>query len=152
MTIDDYIALLGGACREKPKFLALTTAVLQQAVDLQTVIQDLNKAFSVDYATGAQLDILAATLGLSRRDTIDGIDIMEETFRRFIKRKLARWSWDGINETVPEIILKQLSNSTQNDLMDGSVFVTTGGLYLETVPGKLFPVPAGIMTGGGIYQ
>ena len=70
-----------------------------------------------------------------------GTGIPDETFRRYLLAKLALWTWDGTNETVPDVLAAALPGCTQTDNGDGTVTVTGTG----TLPaGSVFPVPAGI--------
>ena len=59
----DYLSLFPGKTREKQRFVALVTAVVQQVVELQAVVGEINGAFSPESAQGAQLDDLAASKG-----------------------------------------------------------------------------------------
>ena len=90
MTAEDYLYLFPCCTREKSRFMAVASAVLQQVVDLQAVVGELNAAFSPDSAQGAQLDALGESLGLSRLDTTAGIAATDEVYRDFIRKKLIR--------------------------------------------------------------
>lgn len=138
MDLNDYIALFPGASREKQKFIALVEAVLQQAVDLMTLVAEINPAFSVNHAVCTQLDSLAASFGLARES-----GMTDETFRQYIRAKLALWTWDGTNAGVKPVLNTALAGSTQTDNMDGTVTANPAGT-LPVDAGKLFPVPAGI--------
>ena len=46
MTLNDYLALFPGATRDKPRFMALAEAVLQQVIDLFPLIAQLQSGFS----------------------------------------------------------------------------------------------------------
>ena len=72
MTLDDYLSLFPGSTREKPRFMAVASALLQQVIDLQATVGELNAAFSPASAQGVQLDALGESLGLSRLDTSAG--------------------------------------------------------------------------------
>ena len=141
----DYLALFPGSTREKTRFMALATAVLRQVVDLQEIVWEVNSAFAPGSARGAQLDALAASLGLRRADTTAGADVTDEVFRDFIKKKLIRWGWDGTNASVPAIIAKIRAGADQTDNQNGSVTVTGTGTQPAGVK-EIFPIPAGIRT------
>ena len=122
--------------------MALAAAVLRQAEDLQAVVGEINRAFSPEYAQGAQLDALGASLGLSRTDLSAG-GVTDETFRDYVRKKLLLWTWDGRNGSVPELLERITPGAGQEDNMDGTVTVTGAGV--QPVPVKeLFPVTAGI--------
>ena len=131
MPINDYLALIPGSTREKQRFMALATAVLQQVTDLQGVVSQINEAFAPASAQGDQLDILGMSLGLCRADTSAGVTASDTVFRDFIRKKLIQWSWDGRNVTVSDAVAR------------GTVTVTGAGS--QPVPVKdLFPIPGGV--------
>ena len=68
MDLSTYISLFPAASREKARFMALAEAVLRQVMDLQSVVADINSAFSFSGAAGAQLDAFGETLGIHRAD------------------------------------------------------------------------------------
>ena len=84
MESGDYITLFPGSTREKARFMAIATVVLQQVIDLQAVVGQINGAFASESALGNQLDALAASLDLSRLDTSDGAAVADADFRDFI--------------------------------------------------------------------
>jgi hypothetical protein len=139
----DYLSLFPGSTRERQRFMALATAVLRQVTDLQVVVSQINGAFAPDGAQGAQLDVLAASLGLSRVDTSAGVTVSDATFRDFIRKKLIQWSWDGRNVTVSDVLTKIQPGARQTDNMNGTVTVTGAGSQPAPVKG-LFPIPGGV--------
>ncbi len=143
----DYLSLFPGSTREKTRFMALANAVLRQVVDLQEIVSELNAAFAPASARGAQLDALAASLGLRRADTTAGADVTDEVFRDYIRKKLIRRGWDGMNASVPAIIAKIRQGADQTDNQNGSVTVTRAGMQPAAVK-EIFPIPAGIRTTG----
>ena len=143
MESGDYIALFPGSTREKQRFMAIATVVLQQVMDLQAVVGETNDAYSPASAQGSQLDVLAESLGLSRLDTSAGAAVTDEFFRDFIQKKLIQWGWDGTNKAVPAIVAKIQQGASQVDNMNGTVTVTGAGTQPAPVK-ALFPVTAGI--------
>jgi len=123
--------------------MALATAVLRQVTDLQVVVSQINGAFAPDGAQGAQLDVLAASLGLSRADTSAGVTASDEVFRDFVKKKLIQWSWDGRNVTVSDVVARIQSGAGLTDNQNGTVTVTGAGTQPASVK-ALFPVTGGI--------
>lgn len=141
MTLTDYLALFPGATRGKPRFMALAEAVLRQAADLMALTEQLQSGFSFAAAEGKQLDDIAAAVGLAR----PGPDFPDEDFRAYLLAKLALWTWDGTNETVPEVLARALPGVSLADNSDGTVTVT------GEAPDELIPVPAGVkIQKGGI--
>ena len=145
MESGDYIALFPGSTREKQRFMAIATVVLQQVMDLQAVVGEINNVFAPESAQGVQLEALAASLGLSRLDTSTGAAVTDEVFRDFIRKKLIQWSWDGRNKTVPAIVAKIQQGASQTDNMNGTVTVTGAGTQPAPVK-ALFPITAGVRT------
>ena len=136
MTLTDYRSPFPGSSREHPRFMAFAGAVLRQAADLVALTASLQSGFSFAAAEGKQLDDLAAAAGLARES-----GMTDETFRQYLLAKLALWTWDGTNETVPAVLAAALPGSTQHDNQDGTV---TAGTDTALPPEKLFPYPAGI--------
>ena len=143
--MDDYLSLFPGSTREKPRFMAVASAALQQVIDLQATVEELNAAFAPASAQGAQLDALGESLGLSRLDTSAGAAATDEVYRDFIRKKLIRWGWDGTNKTVPGITEQLQAGSVENDNRNGTVTVTGAGTQPAAVK-DLYPVTAGVRT------
>ena len=143
MTLNDYLSLFPGSTREKSRFMAVASAALQQVMDLQTVVAELNAAFSPASAQGTQLDALGESLGLSRLDTTAGAAATDEVYRDYIRKKLIRWGWDGTNKNVPGITEQLRAESTENDNQNGTVTVTGAGTQPAAVK-EIYPIPAGI--------
>ena len=135
----EWLSLFPGASRDRPRFMALAEAVLRQVSNLAALTAQMQAGFSFARAEGIQLDQIAAAIGLNRSDI--GTDVPDETFRQYLLAKLALWSWDGTNKTVPEVLGIALPGSTQTDNGDGTVSIT-GSSPVEV--SKVFPIPAGI--------
>ena len=133
----DYLTLFPSASRNLPRFSALAEAVLSQADDLIAVVQNMNAAFSVSGAAGAQLDALGVSVGISRPEGMTDAD-----YRQVIAAKLAMFTWDGANDTAQELLTRIFPGSTICDNQDGTVTVhTVSALQAEQ---ELFPLPAGV--------
>ena len=139
----DYLSLFPGSTREKQRFMSLATALLQQVSDLQVVVAQINGAFSPENAQGNQLDVLAASLNLSRLDTSAGATVTDTAFRDFIQKKLIQWSWDGTNGMVQDLVEKIKPGAVQTDNQNGTVTVT-GASGLSAPVKELFPIPGGV--------
>ena len=131
----DYISLFPGSSREKPKFMALAAAVLRQATDLITLARNIAPGFSFASAAGVQLDALGASVGSPRQ-----AGWSDETYRSVLLRKLKLFTWNGMNETVPDYLE---SGETFKDNGNGSVTVSAS---LPLPAGELLPVPIGVRT------
>ena len=129
----DYMTLLPGYTRDKPRFAALAAAVLQQVNELMALVPALESGFSVGQAVGVQLDALGASVSVSRQNGWD-----DETYRRILIRKLRRNQWNGLNENAFDCVVV---GETFTDNCNGTVTATT----VEAVPaGEVMPVPMGI--------
>ena len=131
MDINDYLALFPGASREKPRFMAIAQAVLQQVVDLMTLIETIQSGFSFAAAEGKQLDAIAEAVGLSRE-----YGMTDEDFRAYLLQKLKLWTWDGTNVNAPAVLPEGV---TETDNRDGTVTVSPAGTRQD-----LLPIPAGV--------
>ena len=78
MQLSDYLSLFPSASREKPRFMALAEAVLSQVMDLQDLVEQIRAGYAVGSAAGAQLDAVAAAVGLRRESGIE----TDEAFRQ----------------------------------------------------------------------
>ena len=135
----DWLSLFPGVSRDKPRFMALAEAVIQQVNDFLPLIAQLQSGFSFAEAEGMQLDQVAEAVGLSRPDI--GTNVSDEAFRQYLLAKLALWTWDGTNKTVSEVLHMALPGCTQTDNGNGTVTITGGNG--ERVA-KVAPYPAGV--------
>lgn len=131
--MSDYLSLFPASSRERPRFMALAEAVLRQAADLMTLAAALQPGYSFACAEGIQLDSMAEASGLKRANL--GTDVPDEAFRWYVLAKLALWTWDGTNETVPAVLEAASPGSILTDNGDGTVMVNGG---------SVLPIPAGI--------
>ena len=134
MQLSDYLALFPSASREKSRFMALAEAALSQVLDLQNLVSQIRAGYAVGSAAGAQLDAVAAAVGLRRESGIE----TDEAFRQYLLAKLCLWGWDGSNEGVPAALAAQ-PGVMVFDNGNGTVTVSPAGTDPELVP-----VPAGV--------
>ena len=111
--------------------MALSEAVLSQAMDLIPLIASLQSGYSFASAEGVQLDAIAEALGLKRDSGMSDAD-----FRQYLLDKLLLWTWDGTNEGVPAVLPEGV---TESDNGDGTVTVSPSGTRTDVLP-----IPAGI--------
>ena len=124
----DYLSLFSSSLREKPRFMALSAAVLRQVTDLQALVPFLESGFSFAHASGLQLDALGDSVSLPRpAGWSDG------QYRAFLLRKLKVWSWDGTNAGVPAVLE---DGEMMLDNLNGTVTVSPAD--------GVFPVPMGV--------
>ena len=128
----DYMTLFPGYVRDKPRFAALASAVLQQVYDLMALVPSLASGFSVGRAVGVQLDALGASVEIPRQSGWN-----DETYRSILLRKLRRNQWNGLNESAFEYVDE---GETFTDNCNGTVTATT----VEALPAKeVMPVLMG---------
>ena len=132
MSTIDYMTLFPGYSRDKPRFVALAAAVLQQVYDLIALVPSLESGFSVGQAVGDQMDALGASLSIPRRNDLD-----DETYRSILLRKLRRNQWNGLNESAFDYVDE---GETFSDNCNGTVTATT---VESAQPEDVMPIPIG---------
>ncbi|OYV51320.1 MAG: hypothetical protein B7X10_00805 [Burkholderiales bacterium 21-58-4] len=140
--ISGYLALVPSA-NQKPKFLAVLSAVIQPFADMQSLCSTMpSPVFDLDYAVGQQLDMLGEWIGVTRNlevpltgvffslDTAglgldegilfgpytpsDGLEqLPDEQYRLVLRVKIANNHWDGSLEGAYTLL---------NALFAGKVF------------------------------
>ena len=129
----NYIELFPAYTRDKPKFAAFAAALLRQAEELITLAQEIAPGFSFAGAVGIQLDALGESIGIPRPEGWE-----DEVYRKVLLRKLKRFTWNGMNESVTEFLE---AGESLKDNGNGTVTVTCH----EPLPAKdLLPIPIGV--------
>ena len=141
-SLNAYLDLISSVHHEKPRFMALASAVLGQVTDLLALYGvQLPEALSLDTAPGFFLDTLAQLSGITRPTP----GMSDDDFRQYLRARIQCNHWNGRNESLPEILAMAFpgAEATLIDNMDGTV---TADLSSETsFPlADLFPCPAGI--------
>ena len=117
----------------KPRYFKHIDLLTRPFTNISTELSGLTRAFDIDNAIGAQLDILGEWVGLSRvvqqpitnvyfSLDIDGLGfeqgiwqgpydpdegyttLSDDTFRLILKAKIAINNWDGQNDSLPSIL------------------------------------------------
>jgi Protein of unknown function (DUF2612) len=70
-SVDDYLALVTPFLAGKAKFMATLAVTLQPFADSQAFLASIPHAFDLDYAIGAQLDIVGQWVGVTRNIPTD---------------------------------------------------------------------------------
>ena len=131
------MALFSGYIRDKPRFSALASAVLQQVYDLIALVPELESGFCIGQSVGVQLDALGDSVSVARGSGWD-----DETYRRILLRKLRRNQWDGLNESSFEYVDE---GETFCENGNGTIMAAT----VEAVAAnEVLPVPIGIRSIG----
>lgn len=107
---DSYMGLITSQHRNKPKYEAMLSKLLQYNEDIFSLAVYFDDEFDLDLAEGAQLDILGKIVGQSR--TVDfqpdkGLSsILDDyVYRNLLKAKIAKNMWKGKIEDLREIWL-----------------------------------------------
>ncbi|WP_345820533.1 DUF2612 domain-containing protein [Methylobacterium fujisawaense] len=132
-TANDYAALITPWQSTKARFVATVRVNVQPYADAQAVISTLPLAFDLDYAEGAQLDVVGQWVGRSRlvpvplpntffafgdpilgfgsgywRSPLDpgeGMSVLpDDLYRRLLYAKILANSWDGTSEGILAIL------------------------------------------------
>ena len=133
--LSDYMALFPAYTRDKPRFAALAEAILRQAMDLIALAQSIAPGFSFGSAEGVQLDALGASVGIPRQEGWS-----DATYRGVLLRKLKRFTWNGMSDTVTDFLEP---GETFRDNNNGSISVSSQSA-LPLPAGELLPVPIGV--------
>lgn len=126
-TLEEYLDLVPAEHRNKPKFVAMLTALLTPFVETQELLAHLSLDFDVDTAVGSQLDVVGMWVGVSRVistpltgvyfsfdtagvgldqgtwfnefDPVDGLTVLpDDAYRTLLRARIANNQWDG---TIP---------------------------------------------------
>ncbi|NTG00119.1 DUF2612 domain-containing protein [Agrobacterium rhizogenes] len=167
-TVNEYLDRVTPFWRGKPKFMAELAEILEPLTDLQDMLAMLPQAFDLDQAIGVQLDAVGEWVGRSRNipipvpnvwfsfddpkrgfdlgiwkgpyDTDVGISVLDDdTYRLFLRAKIAANSWDGTAGTAAaafELIFSQSAGSKIFVLDNGDMSMTVG--ISGAIPSLLF--------------
>lgn len=142
LSLSYYLSLFPASSREKPRFMALASAVLSQAAELLSLIQsDIPSSYDLDSAAGSQLDTLGALLNVPRPKP----STPDADYLILLRARAAVNHWDGTNETLPAVLEAAFPGRSARltDNLDGTVTASISGSVPFSLP-DLFPVPAGI--------
>lgn len=152
-----YRSLVTSEYQNSPKFLALLSAALQPIDDLFSCLVNMDFAFYLDTAVGAQLDMIGAIVGTKRQvgfQPSNGVSpILDDlTFRVLLKAKVARNHWDGKISSL-QTTWKQLFPGGTISIQDNqnmSISVTLSGSFSSIIQdlitnGLIVPRPEGVL-------
>ena len=140
--LNEYLSLISPVHQEKPRLMALASAVLSQVSDLFSLYgATLPAAFSPETAEGAQLDAISSLLDLAR----PAPDTSDADQRTLLRARIQARRWDGTNETLPALLSAAFPDRQVclSDNQDGTVTFSCS----EALPfpaEALLPKPAGI--------
>lgn len=98
--VDNYLKLITGEHRDKPKYMSMIRAVLSHSTDIFALGIELDDDFDLDFATGVQEDVLGDIVGTSR--TLDWQPELKlnpvldnANFRILLMAKISKNIWKG---------------------------------------------------------
>lgn len=98
--LDNYLKLITSQHRDKPKYMAMVTALLRPSDDIFALAATMDDEFDVMLATGVQEDVVGMLVGTNR--TLDfqpdkGLDpvLDNAAYRMLLQAKIAQNMWKG---------------------------------------------------------
>ncbi|CCD30221.1 Putative bacteriophage protein [Candidatus Glomeribacter gigasporarum BEG34] len=155
-SLQDDLARIPAANRDKPKFRAVIEASVQPFVDLHNALASMPAAFDVDQAIGAQLDQVGTWVGLARavqipltgiyftlddahlgfdqgvwkqpHDPTEGVTRLDDdTYRLLLKAKIRANHWDGAPDSMADMLNAIFGADTHVFVQDnGDMSITVG--------------------------
>lgn len=132
---DSYLSLITSQHKDKPKYSAMMSALLQHSEDIFSVAVYMDDEFDLDSAVGAQQDILGEIVGQSR--TVDfqpakGLSPVLDNYAylNLLRAKIAKNMWKGRTEDLREMWLTLFGTPIIiQDNQDMTIDVVVVGLY-----------------------
>lgn len=175
MTTTDYTALITSQHNDKPKFIAMTASDVEPYVEIENILLNIPSYYDIDTAIGSALDVIGEWVGASRHlsipltgvyfewdstaligwdsgswkgefDPVSGLtSLPDDSFRKYIKAKIAANKWDGTIESAYSIWVEIFTDSAIliQDNQDMSMVVGVTGK-------KLGAIDQALLTGGYI--
>jgi len=165
MTTTDYTALITSQHNDKPKFVAMTSSDVEPYVEIENILLNIPSLYDVDTAIGSALDVIGEWVGANRNVSIpltgvyfewDGTALVgwdsgtwqgefdpttgltslpDDSYRKFIKAKIASNQWDGTIESAYTIWVDIFQDSAIiiQDNQDMTMTVGVSGTKLGAV-------------------
>lgn len=158
LPIGYYLSLLTAEYRQSsPKLNALLYVLLKKFDDVTNCMVKLDTASDVDSAVGVQLDQLGGvvqanrTVGFQPSGGVSPV-LDDDTYRIYIKAKIARNQWDGRIDSLYAIWTQLFPNGTIviQDNQNMTVDVVLTGVFTSIVQdlivnGYIVPRPEGVL-------
>lgn len=105
--ISTYLNRITSEHKNKPRLIELVKARLEPFIDLCELLEDIDKSFDLDTASGAQLDIIGQYVGVSRLldfqpNSADSL-LPDAYYRMLLKARISLNNWDGSIEGIKNI-------------------------------------------------
>ena len=173
-TLDQYLSLVPAQHRDKPRFIATLSALLQPLVDAQALLASMPTAYDLDTAAGVQLDAVGLWVGVSRfvatpiaavffsfdnpalgwdvgywRGPFDGVmglsRLDDDNYRLLLRGRIAANHWDGTLAGAAAALAYIFNNP------DTHVFIQDeqDGSFSLNVAGKLLGIVEAALLQGG---
>lgn len=102
---DNYLEILTSEHRDKPKFRATVSALLDPLQDVFKAAALIPAAYHIDHAVGSQLDAIGERIGADRTVSIsntEAITLSDTEYRIYIRSVIAANHWQGGIEDLQE--------------------------------------------------
>mgnify|MGYP003571249594 CR=1 FL=1 len=157
--VEDYLALVEAQHRIRPKYMAMLETLLRGAQAGYDAASEQPKLMSLDYAEGAQLDVIGDIVGVSRNypywdGSTSQIGRMDDAqYRLVIRATIAKNQWDGsfhsFRDTWNSIFSGLAMDALVVDNLDMSCIVYISGDFDDDIAslitaGYIFPKPMGV--------
>lgn len=155
--MQSYLNLITSEHFNKTNFISFLASFLSKVQDITSLLEVFDTYFTLDTATGKQLDVLGNIVGVKREVNFqpsNGISpiLDDATFLMVIRAKIAKNQWDGtieqINDLWNSIFEYQKLILFDNQDMSLNVFALgfSDGIQKDLVNnGYIIPKPLGVL-------
>ena len=126
--VTEYLARIISQYQNSPKFKATVQLLLQQLQTTYDGFVQMQSAFDIDNAVGAQLDIVGELVGATRSlnlPVLGHVELEDSDYRFSIKAMTARNMFKGDRESFLEATALLLNTSTELILIETSAMNCT---------------------------
>ncbi len=153
MLSGEYTSKVTSAHINSPKYMEWLGVLVGLVCDLGNMTRSIPEAFSIRAASGAQLDIIGASYGVSRAlpyTASEGL-LSDSDFRSYILAKVLRSRWNGQlgsligmwQQIYPDINLRIVDNMNMSIEVE-CVGNITPAMTEMIQSGLILPTPAGV--------
>lgn len=105
--LNTYLNRITSQHKVQPKFMWLVQARLEPLADIFELLEEIDKSFDLDTATGKQLDIIGEYIGVNRLldfqpEYADAV-LTDPYYRMLLKAQVSLNNWDGSISGIKEI-------------------------------------------------
>lgn len=153
---EGYLGLITSEHRSKPKFTAMVEALLKYTDPVMEMVFNMPEQFSIDTASGVQLDVLGQVLGRSRTLPFNAQNgassiLSDKLYRLLLRATIGKMLWRGGIEDLqekwerllPDIKISVRDN--QDMTLDVSLVGVNDAQLREMIElGYIIPKPQGV--------